>query len=53
MTLFAERERRSGVASGWDPILFLAMLLLIAVGITIRVAVCHGVAPAPRDAERR
>ncbi len=26
---------------------------LIAVGTTIRTAVCHGVAPAPREAERR
>ncbi|MEX1281316.1 MAG: rod shape-determining protein RodA [Acidimicrobiia bacterium] len=42
MTLFAERERRSGVASGWDPILFLAMLLLIAVGITMIYSATKG-----------
>jgi rod shape determining protein RodA len=42
MTLFSPRERRPSVASGSDPILFVAMVLLIAVGVTMIYSATSG-----------
>lgn len=47
MTLFSPRERSQSVASGSDPILFVAMVLLIAVGVTMIYSATSG----PLEAE--
>lgn len=42
MTLFSPKERQVSVAAGSDPILFVAMVLLIAVGITMIYSATSG-----------
>lgn len=42
MTLFDPERRRTSVAAGSDPILFVAMLLLIAVGVTMIYSATSG-----------